>query len=171
MQAKDVAKHKIKKLEETIEGYHRSPTSALFYTELLSSAETAGLDVDKVAAVIKKWSDEARPYGDEWVNEIRLRALKAVAPSNKYAKLTVGLAQEADKNLGEEAAEAKAGVIENDRDHRAARAAGMTDLANESEARHAKISQRLDEEYHQKVPPLNRCRIRDVRTRVPIRLF
>ncbi len=152
MRAKD-PKSKTKKLEEAIDSNHRAPSSALFYTELLSSAEAASLDAEKVASVIKKWSDEARPYGDAWASEIRLKALKAIASSKAYAKLTVGLAKEVDKSLGEEALETKATVIELLAS--AAHAAGMTELAKESDARHAKISAHLDEEYHRKVPPFS----------------
>ena len=95
-------KSKIKKLEEAIQGNHGSPNNAMLYAELLSSAEAAGLEVEKVEDVVKHWTDEAKPYGDEWTNEVRLRALKAVASSKSFAKLTVELAQEADKAVSDE---------------------------------------------------------------------
>jgi hypothetical protein len=125
--------------------------SSLFYVELLSSAEAAGLEAEKVADVIKQWKEEAKPYGDEWTNEVQLRALRIVAASKKFAKLTVELAQEADKLASEDTLETKASVVEILA--HAARTAGMEELAKASEARQAKYDQQLDEEYHHKVPP------------------
>ena len=89
-----------------------SPNSAMLYSELLSSAEAAGFDADKVKDVVKQWSDEAKPYGDEWLNDVRLRAIKAIASSKSLAKLTVELAQEADKAVSEAELETKATVLE-----------------------------------------------------------
>jgi hypothetical protein len=150
MKTKD-PKAKTKMLEEAIDGNHKSPTSALFYTELLSSAEAAGLEADKVADLVKKWAAEAKPYGTEWANEVRLKALKAVASTKSLAKVTLELAKEADRIASDADREAKAnlaGLIA-----RAAKDTGMEELAKESEARHAKLNQELDDEYHKKVPP------------------
>jgi hypothetical protein len=143
-------KSRIKKLEEAIQGNQGDPINAFFYAELLRSAEAAGLEAEKVADVIKHWTEEAKPYGDEWKNEVRLRALKLIASRKNFAKLTVELAQEADKLLTEEALETKETVVEFLT--RAARATGMEELARESEARRAKLGQQLDEEFRRKVP-------------------
>jgi hypothetical protein len=144
-------KSKIKKLEEAIKGNHANPNSSLLYAELLGSAKAAGLEVEKVREFVKRWTEEAKPYGDEWLNDVRLRALRAVASSKSLAKLTVELAQEAEKAVSDKDVETKATVIGFLAG--AARESGMAELARESEARHAKFDQLLDEEYHKKVPP------------------
>jgi hypothetical protein len=144
-------KAKIKMLEEAIKGNHGNPNSSLLYGELLGSAQGAGLEVEKVRDFVKRWAEEAKPYGDEWLNDVRLRALRAVASSKSLAKLTVELAQEAERAVSEKDVETKATVIGFLAG--AARESGMTELARESEARHAKLDQLIDEEYHKKVPP------------------
>jgi hypothetical protein len=151
MQRQTDPKAKIKMLEDAISGNHGSPNNALLYPELLKALETAGIGLTEVKEVVKRWTDEARPYGDEWLNDIRLRALRAIASSKSLAKLTVELAQEADKAVSDADVETKAtllGVL-----GRAARETGMETLAKESEARHDKLERLLDEEYHKKVPP------------------
>jgi hypothetical protein len=144
-------KSKIKALEEAIEANRGKPAISVYYAELLSSAEAAGLEPSRVADLAKKWMNEARPYGDEWTTEVRLKTLKAVGASKTFAKMTVELAKEAEKLVAEEAIEAKVTVLESLLT--AARAAGMDELAKDTEARYNKLSERLDEEYHHKVPP------------------
>ena len=56
---------------------------------LLEAAEAAGLDAQKVGDMIKRWSDEAKPYGDTWLQEVRVKALKAIGASKSFAKLSV----------------------------------------------------------------------------------
>jgi len=144
-------KAKIKKFEELIQGNHGAPNNQLLYTAFLSAAEGAGLDAQKVGDMIKQWSEEAKPYGDAWLSEVRIKALKAIGASKSFAKLSVGLAQEVDKGISETAVEKKAAVV--GVLARAARLAGMADLAKEADARAAKLDLQLDEEYHHKVPP------------------
>ena len=118
---------------------------------MLEAAESAGLDAKKVGDTIKQWSEEARPYGDTWLAEIQLKALKAIAASKNFAKLSVSLAQDLDKGISEEAIEKKAAVV--GILAKAAGLAGMNDVAAEADARQAKLDSKLDEEYHHKVPP------------------
>lgn len=142
---------KIKKIEDLIQGNHSAPSNHLLYSAVLDAAEKAGLDAQKVGDKIKQWTDEARPYGDIWLTEVRLKALKAIGSSKSYAKLSVELAQDLDKAIDEEATEKKAAVVEFLA--RASRLAGMKDLAAEADARRAKLDAKLDAEYHHKVPP------------------
>ncbi len=130
-------KSRIKKIEELIQDNHGRPNNQLLYGELLATAEAAGLDGKKVGDLIKQWSDEAKPYGDAWLNEVRFKALKAIGTSKSFAKLGVELAQEVDKAVSEEAVEKKAMVV--GLLAAAARHAGMEDLAKEADARHAKL--------------------------------
>jgi hypothetical protein len=144
-------KSKIKKLEELIQENHGAPSNHLLYSAALGAAEAAGLDALKVGDMIKQWSDQAKPYGDIWFQEVRLKALKAIGASKSFAKLTVALAQDADKTISEQAIEKKAEVV--GLLAKSARLAGMADLAAEADARQAKLDLKLDEAYHQKVPP------------------
>jgi hypothetical protein len=144
-------KSKIKKLEEAIQGNHGSPNSAMLYTELLNSAQAAGLEVEKVRVLVKRWAEEAKPYGDEWTNDVRLKALRAVASSKSLARVTLELAQAAEKVVSDVDAEAKVNVL--GFLARAARESGMEELAEKSDARRAKLDQQLDLEYFKKVPP------------------
>jgi hypothetical protein len=142
---------KVKKLEEIIKENHGSPNNHILYGELLSAAAEAKLEGKKVAELIKQWTEEARPYGDAWLTEIRFKALKAIGTTKEFGKEGVALAQELDRAVGDEAVEQKAmvvGLLAG-----AARHVGMEDLAKEAEARHAKLEAKLDEEYHKKVPP------------------
>ena len=104
-------KSKIKKIEEAIEDNHGRPNNQLLYAELLGAAEAAGLESKKVADLIKQWTDEAKPYGEAWLNEVRFKALKAIGTSKSFAKVAVELAQELDKAVSEEAVEQKAMIV------------------------------------------------------------
>ena len=80
-----------------------------------------------------------------------MKALKAIAASKNFAKLSVSLAQDLNKGISEEAIEKKAAVV--GILAKAAGLAGMNDVAAEAGARQAKLDSKLDEEYHNKVPP------------------
>jgi hypothetical protein len=144
-------KAKIKKLEAALHDNHGSPSSSLLYPAFVSAAQTAGLNADKITEAVRRWIDEARPYGDEWLNEVRLKALRSVASRKGLAKLAVELAQDADKAVRADDVETSATVV--GFLAQAAREAGMEELAKASDARHAKLDQKLDDEYHKKVPP------------------
>lgn len=145
-------KSKIKKLQDAIKSHPASPTNHLFYTELLGAAEAGGLPAAEVGELVKIWLNEAEIYGTPWLNEVRLKALKALGASKPFSDLSLTLAQDADKLLGEEASlEQKAAVV--GLLARAARNAGKADIARMAEERSARLEGRLDEEYHKKVPP------------------
>jgi len=40
--------------------------------------------------------EDAKPYGQAWVSEVRKRALKALSTARPYANLTLELAERAD---------------------------------------------------------------------------
>jgi hypothetical protein len=146
-------KSKIKKLEQAIEANHGMPNSQLLFGELLAVSEAAGLDVRRVAAIARRWAEEARPYGDPWLSEVKLRTLRIIGASKKFSPLAVELANDADRELGEEAIAQKEVVLE--LLVRAAREAGMTDVAKDAAARLAKIAPQADLEYQRKVPPFS----------------
>jgi hypothetical protein len=144
-------KGRIKMIEALIDENQGRPNSQILYRVLLREAEAAGLEAAKVVDVIKRWSDEAKPYGDAWLNEVRFRALRALGTSKSFAKLAVKLALELDKTVSDEELEKKnvvVGLLAS-----TARQSGMEELAKDAEARHAKFEDRLDEEYLKHVPP------------------
>ena len=93
-------KSKIEKLQEGLRKYAGNPTNYLFYTEILATAEAAGLPADEVGELIKRWRAEAEPYGPAWLGEVRLKALRALGLAKPYAEVSLQLAQETDKELG-----------------------------------------------------------------------
>jgi hypothetical protein len=143
---------KIQKLREAIKKHQGSPTNYLFYGELVAAAEAAGMPAAQVGELTHTWLKEAAPYGGTWLREVRQKALRSLGTAKPYAGLALELAEQGDKELDEEAGlEQKAAVVAILA--RSAKLAGRTDLAAEAEARSAKLEQRLDEEYHRKVPP------------------
>jgi len=145
------AKSRVKMTEALIEDNQGRPNSQILYRLLLSDAEAAGLEGAKVVDSIKRWSEEAKPYGNAWLDEVRFRALKAIGTSKNFAKLAVKLALEIDKSVSDEDLEKKNLVVEILA--RTARLTGMDELAKDSEVRHAKIEGQIDEKYLKNVPP------------------
>jgi hypothetical protein len=145
---------KIEKLQQGLRKYAGNPTNYLFYTEILATAEAAGLGADEVGELIKNWRAEADPYGPAWLGEIRLKALKALGLAKPYAEISLQLAQETDKELGAtanlERRAAVAGLLVY-----AARLAGKTDIAKEAESRAAALESQIDQDYRKKVPPFH----------------
>ena len=145
-------KTKVRNLQNATKKYQGNPTSYLLYGELLAAAEAGGLKLEEVDAAVKAALEDARPYGPAWVSEVRRRAIKALGAARPYAKLTLELAQEADKETSEEDNLAQKAAVVASMAH-AARLAGEADVARDAEARSARLESRLDEEYHKQVPP------------------
>jgi hypothetical protein len=145
---------KIEKLQEGLKKYAGNPTNYLFYTEILATAEAAGLPADEVGELIKRWHAEAEPYGPAWLGEVRLKALRALGLAKPYAEVSLQLAQVTDKELGAaanlERRAAVAGSLAS-----AAKLAGKTDIAKEAEARAGSLESQIDHEYEKKVPPFH----------------
>jgi hypothetical protein len=145
-------KSKVKKLREAVKKHGSNPTNYLFYGDLLAAAESAGLEASEVGSLAEAWLKAAEPYGATWVSEVRQKALKSLGSAKPYAGLTLDLAQQADKELGEQGSiEQKAAVVAILA--KAAKLAGKADIAAAALARSAKLEGLLDEEYHKRVPP------------------
>jgi hypothetical protein len=145
-------KSKVQKLRDAAKKHEGNPTNYFFYGELLAVAEAGGLAANEVEAAIKALLEDAKPYGQPWVSEVRKRALKALSTARPYANLTLDLAGQADKEIDEEQSlEQKAAVVAILA--RTARLAGKADLARAAETRSARLESRLDQEYRNKVPP------------------
>jgi hypothetical protein len=128
------------------------PMNAAAYAALLSSAEGFELGPEEVRTQIQKWIDEARPYGAEWTGEVNSRALKALQGKKAYASLATEMALEADKALPADAElDLRSTIVT--MLARSARLAGKDEIALESESRARAIDDKLDAEYHEKVPP------------------
>ncbi|MHC5540155.1 hypothetical protein ACYOEI_18195 [Singulisphaera rosea] len=145
-------KSKVKKARDAIDSNSGQPACHLFYSELLATAEANGLSVNDVKAIVDRWENEAEPYGVEWSNSVRIKALKALAGAKPYAEQTLKLAQKAEQILAADASKETrstfAGMVA-----RSARLAGESNVATAAEARRAEFEAQLDEEYHKTVPP------------------
>ncbi|AMV38740.1 hypothetical protein [Planctomyces sp. SH-PL62] len=128
------------------------PANQIIYSELLGNAEAAKLPPAEVDRLIANWRREAEPFGQVWVDEVGMKAFKAIAGSKPFAETALKLGQELDKGLAADAStDAKAVLVK--LLATAARNAGKADLAADAEGRAAKLDAQLDAEYHEKVPP------------------
>jgi len=64
-------KSKVQKLRDAAKKHEGNPTNYLFYGELLAVAEAGGLAANEVEAAIKALLEDAKPYGQPWVSEVR----------------------------------------------------------------------------------------------------
>jgi hypothetical protein len=145
---------KIAGLRQGLRRYKGNPTNYLFYGEILATAAAAEMPAEEVGALVDEMIKEARPYGEAWVQEIRIKALKVLAMARPYADISLALAREADRSLGkDDRIEQQAAVV--GMLARAAELAGKPDIAQYAAARSAKIEEQLDEEYSKTVPPFH----------------
>ncbi|MBX6313018.1 MAG: DUF1223 domain-containing protein [Isosphaeraceae bacterium] len=145
-------KAKVQKFRDLLGGKPDVSLAGLVYPSLLQAATAAELSEKDVRDLVSSWLDIARPYGEEYVADTQLKALKTLTGKKPYAALALDLAQTAEKDLGAEATtEQKAAAAS--ALAAAAKLAGRADLATSAEARAEKLEAQLDEEYHQKVPP------------------
>lgn len=144
-------KAKIAKLEELIKDFP-GPRLSQVYPLIIQSAEAADLSDKEVGAYLKTWFADAKPYGPSWEADCRASALRALQGKKAFAALSLTLAQDAEKALAKDATleqQATAlGALAS-----AAKLSGKADLAEATTARLAKIESKLDDEYHEKVPP------------------
>lgn len=145
-------KSKVLKLQELINKNPDDPANHLAYGALLEAAERADVSAADVEKLVGEWLEKAKLHGEDWTNEVRVKALKALENGKAYADTALKLAQEADKDLAEDAsAETKSVVV--GLLAKAAANADKPELVNESMERLAKLEDELDAEYHKNVPP------------------
>jgi hypothetical protein len=143
---------KTESLRQGLQRYKGNPTNYLFYMEILATAAAAGLPPEEVGLLADEMFKEAEPHGVAWIQELRIRALKALTPAKPYADISLAIAQEAERSMDKDARpEQQAAIV--GMLARAASLVGRADLAREAEARSEKIERLLDEEYHKTVPP------------------
>jgi hypothetical protein len=146
------AKNRVARLLELIHENSGHPMNASAYAALLGAAEAAALGPEEVRTQIEKWTEEARPYGGEWTAEVQSRALKALQGKKAYASLATEIAQAAEKALPANAEFETRGTLVTML-ARSARLAGNDAVAADAESRARVIDEKLDAEYHEKVPP------------------
>ncbi len=146
------AKERIAKTLDLIRENPGHPVNAMAYGQILASAEDAGLGPEEVRGHTQAWADEAKAYGPEWSADVQSRALKALQGKKAYAELATELALAADKGSTDAVSLDVRGQILNMLAS-SARLAGKEDIAAEAEGRLKAIDEKLDAEYHEKVPP------------------
>ena len=101
---------------------------------------------------VDAWVEGAKPYGAEWTTQCRIGALQGLQGKKPYSKLALEVAQQAKKELAADASIDQQAAVTRALAS-AASLAGKKDLAAEAEAEMAVLDEKLDEEYHAKVPP------------------
>jgi hypothetical protein len=143
---------KVESLRLGLQGYKGNPTNYLFYMEILATAAASGLPPEEVGLLADEMFKEAEPHGVAWVQELRIRALKALAGAKPYADVSLAIAGEAERSMEKDARpEQQAAIV--GMLARAASLVGRADIAKEAEARSEKLEGLLDGEYHKAVPP------------------
>lgn len=143
---------KVNGLRQGLRRYRGTPTNYLFYVEILGGAAAAELQIDEVRTLVDEMIKEAEPYGDAWVQEVRLRALKVMGTAKPYAEISLGLASDADRSMDKDS-KLEHRAIAVAMLARAASLAGKPEIARLAEARSREIESQLDEEYDRTVPP------------------
>ena len=145
-------KAKAAKLLALIHENAGQPYNAGVYAALLAAADKAGLSEADVKKHIETWTNDAAPFGAEWVTDVRSRALRALQNKKAFAGLATELALAAQAALPADAPlDTRASITE--MLARSARLAGKIELADTTLAKVKEFDAKLDEEYHQKVPP------------------
>ena len=127
-------KDKMDILKELIARNGGAPSSQVLYPLLLSSAPEVKLPASEVEKAVETWLKDASSYGSDWVDAVRIKALRALAPSKEYADTALTLGQDADKSVSADAPlETQAAVV--GLLATAANNAGKTDVAKDAEAR------------------------------------
>jgi hypothetical protein len=143
---------KLAKLDAIIEANAGHPGLSMVYSTIIRLSGDAELTPDQAKAYVDKWIAGAAPYGEEWLAETRVAALKAISGRPAFAAAALELASQADQALGPDAStESQSNVVSLYLS--AARAAGANDLAAALEERLVKLDAILDAEYLSKVPP------------------
>ncbi|MBS0262671.1 MAG: hypothetical protein JSS02_12025 [Planctomycetes bacterium] len=142
------------KLEKLLDLAKTAPAGLAFnaYGQVFQSAEAAGLDEEEVRKHLQTYLASATKYGPEWESQCRSTALQGILGRKPYSALGLELAEQNRKELKADASlEQQANALQ--ALARAARAAEKDELAATTEKELVLIDAKLDEEYHQKVPP------------------
>jgi hypothetical protein len=145
-------KVKVDKLLALIHENAGEPYNASAYAAMLGVADKAGLSDSEVRKHVENWTNDATPYGSEWVTDVRAQALRALQDKKAFAGLATELAVAAESALAADAPldvrASISGMLA-----RSARLAGKIELADTTLAKVKELDAKLDEEYHKTVPP------------------
>ncbi|MFM1801607.1 MAG: hypothetical protein RJA81_959 [Planctomycetota bacterium] len=140
-------------LKGLIEKYQGKPYVSSVYSQLMSLSDAAEMSEDEVRKTVDQWLSSAREYGEDWYNQTKSTVVKSLRGKKKAAAgVLLDLAQDLDKSLNDDAdieqkAEVAAILVET------ARSLGKNDLADTVQKRMEGYEAKLDESYHDRVPP------------------
>jgi thiol-disulfide isomerase/thioredoxin len=145
-------KARIAKLKEELAAHPHHGANYLVYNAIVASQVEAGAKPDEVRAYMNQWLEETKPFGDEWLREVKGSMLLIFARKGTYPELAFSLATDLDKAYAETGTtEQKAEVL--GYLVKAAKALGKKDIAAKAEQRSNELEAQLDAEYEKAVPP------------------
>jgi hypothetical protein len=129
-----------------------SPQWSPVYTELLRTSGPAEVGEKDVRGYVELWLTAAKPYGPQYLADVRTQAVKALSGQKPYAALALALAEEAEKGTPADApTELKAEIARGMAD--AATLLGKGDVAAAAQAKFRTLDAELDAAYKKSVPP------------------
>ncbi len=146
----NLPKSRVRLLRAVLAQKPGDPNLGLIYNTVIRDAEAAELSADEIRKVVAEWIDGARPYGEDYVMDVRGRALRALAGSAAYAATTLDLAREAEAAVKPDTALAARAQIAA-ATVQAATLAGNAKLAAEAKVKSDRLEAELDQEYHKKI--------------------
>lgn len=145
-------KAKLAKIQDVLQGKLGVGTTNLLYPEAIKASAASGGDAKAITALVDQYVATNLPYGKALANDAQLKAATALGDKAEHASLALELARKVEKALDDAAStEHKAAVYTVIA--ASARAAGDAQAADDANATLAQLNARLDEEYHEKVPP------------------
>jgi hypothetical protein len=143
---------KVEKLRQLAEELKGKPAESYVLQTLLSNALRPDAAADQVEPVVERLLEVSGAYGPAWLAETKNRTLSALRGKKGLVELTFKLAQEADQNVTEETPLETRAMLATALAE-AAESLGKSDLAAATRKRVEDFEAKLDEEYHEKVPP------------------
>jgi thiol-disulfide isomerase/thioredoxin len=141
-------------LTDLIAHHRDDPSSTLAHADLLAGATALKLSEDEVRAMLDRWVESAKPYGPEWIGEIRNVALSSLAGQGKYASLTLAVARDAEAAMpAGSPVERRADMLQLMAD--TAKLAGDPEAEAALRARREALEPELDASYRKLIPPFD----------------
>lgn len=122
-----------------------SPANSHVYEHILRDAGAAAVSAGEVRTLVDRWIEEARPYGEEWTQQVRLKALRALGNQAPYIPLSLELARAARAAVTPDTPLDIRAEIEERIANAATRSRGESE-AVEARSRLDRLQERLDDE-------------------------
>src|SRR5262249_20241183 len=100
------AKTRVEKFKSLLQANRGTALTNAVYGFRTTSAAEAGWTPQEVTAHPDQWLAEAKPYGQAWINEQKLSALRALSGKKPYQDLELNLSMATEKELGDAASTA-----------------------------------------------------------------